>query len=173
MRLIGKWLVPRARRDRRPASPVCTLPQDRSRASGGGGRPGPPRGGGRGVGAPAASRRPPLHDPSTAARRARRHVDCPHPAAPTTSASTASPISSSPHLGHRGDGAPTTDREHDDDGTTISDVTVTADLRDLTSDNSFRTSDQSEGLSRTSSTRPRFVLTSAIALSAVRPPARR
>jgi polyisoprenoid-binding protein YceI len=54
------------------------------------------------------------------------------------------------------------------DGTTISDVTVTADLRDLTSDNSFRDGRiKSEGLESDQFPEAKFVLTSPITLSAV------
>ena len=79
-------------------------------------------------------RRPTPPAASTARRRWR-------PATPTTSSATGSPRSSSPTSSEI-DG----DRPHQQrhrarmtiDGTTVSDVTVTADLRDLTSDNSFR-----------------------------------
>ena len=54
------------------------------------------------------------------------------------------------------------------DGTTISDVTVTADLRDLTSDNSFRDGRiRSEGLESDQFPEAKFVLTAPITLSAV------
>jgi polyisoprenoid-binding protein YceI len=53
-------------------------------------------------------------------------------------------------------------------GTTISDVTVTADLRDLKSDNSFRDGRiKSEGLESDEFPEAKFVLTKPIALSAV------
>jgi len=52
-------------------------------------------------------------------------------------------------------------------GTTVSDVTVTADLRDLTSDNSFRDGRiRSEGLESDQFPQAKFVLTSPITLSA-------
>ena len=51
------------------------------------------------------------------------------------------------------------------DGTTVSDVTVTADLRDLTSDNSFRDGRiRSEGLESDEFPEAKFVLTEPIAL---------
>jgi polyisoprenoid-binding protein YceI len=54
------------------------------------------------------------------------------------------------------------------DGTTISDVTVTADLRDLTSDNDFRDGRiKSEGLESNQFPEAKFVLTSPITLGAV------
>jgi polyisoprenoid-binding protein YceI len=54
------------------------------------------------------------------------------------------------------------------DGTTVSDVTVTADLRDLTSDNSFRDGRiKSEGLESDKFPEAKFVLTTPITLSAV------
>ena len=54
------------------------------------------------------------------------------------------------------------------DGTTISDVTVTADLRDLTSDNSFRDGRiRSEGLESDQFPEAKFVLTAPITLAAV------
>ena len=54
------------------------------------------------------------------------------------------------------------------DGTTVSDVTVTADLRDLTSDNSFRDGRiKGEGLESDQFPEAKFVLTTPIALSAV------
>jgi polyisoprenoid-binding protein YceI len=54
------------------------------------------------------------------------------------------------------------------DGTTVSDVTVTADLRDLTSDNSFRDGRiRSEGLESDQFPEAKFVLTSPITLGAV------
>jgi polyisoprenoid-binding protein YceI len=54
------------------------------------------------------------------------------------------------------------------DGTTVSDVTVTADLRDLQSDNSFRDGRiRSEGLESDQFPQAKFVLTSPIQLSAV------
>ena len=54
------------------------------------------------------------------------------------------------------------------DGTTVSDVTVTADLRDLTSDNSFRDGRiRSEGLESDEFPEAKFVLSEPITLSAV------
>ena len=54
------------------------------------------------------------------------------------------------------------------DGTTVSDITVTADLRDLTSDNSFRDGRiRSEGLESNKFPEAKFVLTEPITLSAV------
>jgi polyisoprenoid-binding protein YceI len=54
------------------------------------------------------------------------------------------------------------------DGTTVSDVTVTADLRDLKSDNSFRDGRiQSQGLESNEFPEAKFVLTEPIELSAV------
>jgi polyisoprenoid-binding protein YceI len=54
------------------------------------------------------------------------------------------------------------------DGTTVSDVTVTADLRDLTSDNSFRDGRiKSEGLESDQFPEAKFVLTTPITLSTV------
>jgi polyisoprenoid-binding protein YceI len=54
------------------------------------------------------------------------------------------------------------------DGTTVSDVTVTADLRDLTSDNSFRDGRiKSEGLESDDFPEAKFVLTKPITLTAV------
>jgi len=54
------------------------------------------------------------------------------------------------------------------DGTTISDVTVSADLRDLTSDNNFRDGRiHSEGLESDRFPEAKFVLTSPITLAAV------
>ena len=54
------------------------------------------------------------------------------------------------------------------DGTTVTDVTVTADLRDLTSDNSFRDGRiKSEGLESDEFPEAKFVLTEPITLSAV------
>ena len=54
------------------------------------------------------------------------------------------------------------------DGTTVKDVTVTADLRDLTSDNSFRDGRiKSEGLESDDFPEAKFVLTEPITLSAV------
>jgi len=54
------------------------------------------------------------------------------------------------------------------DGTTISDVTVSADLRDLTSDNSFRDGRiRSEGLESDQFPEAKFVLTKPVELSAV------
>ena len=54
------------------------------------------------------------------------------------------------------------------DGTTVKDVTVTADLRDLTSDNSFRDGRiRARASSRTTSREAKFVLTEPITLSAV------
>lgn len=54
------------------------------------------------------------------------------------------------------------------DGTTVKDVTVTADLRDLTSDNSFRDGRiKSEGLESDEFPEAKFVLTQPITLSAV------
>jgi polyisoprenoid-binding protein YceI len=54
------------------------------------------------------------------------------------------------------------------DGTTISDVTANADLRDLTSDNSFRDGRiRSEGLESDQFPEAKFVLTSPITLAAV------
>jgi polyisoprenoid-binding protein YceI len=54
------------------------------------------------------------------------------------------------------------------DGTTISDVTVTADLRNLTSDNSFRDGRiRSEGLESDQFPEAKFVLTKPIVLGAV------
>jgi polyisoprenoid-binding protein YceI len=54
------------------------------------------------------------------------------------------------------------------DGTTISDVTVTADLRDLTSDNSFRDGRiKSEGLESDKFPEAKFVLTSPVSLGSV------
>ncbi len=54
------------------------------------------------------------------------------------------------------------------DGTTVSDVTVTADLRDLTSDNSFRDGRiKSEGLESDRFPEAKFVLTSPITLGEV------
>jgi polyisoprenoid-binding protein YceI len=56
------------------------------------------------------------------------------------------------------------------DGTTVSEVTVTADLRDLTSDNSFRDGRiKSEGLESDQFPEAKFVLTEPIELSAVPP----
>ena len=53
------------------------------------------------------------------------------------------------------------------DGTTVTDVTVTADLRDLTSDNSFRDGRiRSEGLESDEFPEAKFVLTEPITLSA-------
>ena len=53
------------------------------------------------------------------------------------------------------------------DGTTVSDVTVTADLRDLTSDNSFRDGRiRSEGLESDQFPEAKFVLTEPITLRA-------
>jgi polyisoprenoid-binding protein YceI len=53
------------------------------------------------------------------------------------------------------------------DGTTVSDVTVTADLRDLTSDNSFRDGRiKSEGLESDEFPEAKFVLSQPITLSA-------
>lgn len=53
-------------------------------------------------------------------------------------------------------------------GTTVKDVTVTADLRDLTSDNSFRDGRiRSDGLESDEFPEAKFVLTKPIALSAV------
>ena len=53
------------------------------------------------------------------------------------------------------------------DGTTVSDVTVTADLRDLKSDNSFRDGRiRSEGLESSDFPEAKFVLTTPITLSA-------
>ena len=54
------------------------------------------------------------------------------------------------------------------DGTTVKDVTVTADLRDLTSDNSFRDGRiKSEGLESDEFPEAKFVLSEPISLSAV------
>jgi polyisoprenoid-binding protein YceI len=54
------------------------------------------------------------------------------------------------------------------DGTTVSDVTVTADLRDLQSDNSFRDGRiQSEGLESSKYPEAKFVLSEPITLDAV------
>ncbi len=54
------------------------------------------------------------------------------------------------------------------DGTTISDVTVTADLRDLTSDNNFRDSRiRSEGLESDQFPEAKFVLTTPITLDKI------
>ncbi len=54
------------------------------------------------------------------------------------------------------------------DGTTVSDVTVTADVRDLTSDNSFRDGRlESQGLESDRFPEAKFVLTSPIRLAAV------
>ncbi len=54
------------------------------------------------------------------------------------------------------------------DGTTVKDVTVTADLRDLTSDNSFRDGRiKSEGLESDDFPEAKFVLSEPITLSAV------
>jgi len=54
------------------------------------------------------------------------------------------------------------------DGTTISDVTVTADLRDLTSDNSFRDGRiKSQGLESDRFPQAEFVLTSPVELNSV------
>jgi polyisoprenoid-binding protein YceI len=54
------------------------------------------------------------------------------------------------------------------DGTTVSEVTVTADLRDLTSDNSFRDGRiRSEGLESDEFPEAKFVLSEPITLSAV------
>ena len=54
------------------------------------------------------------------------------------------------------------------DGTTISDVTVTADLRDLTSDNNFRDSRiRSEGLESDQFPEAKFVLTEPITLDKI------
>jgi polyisoprenoid-binding protein YceI len=54
------------------------------------------------------------------------------------------------------------------DGTTVTDVTVTADLRDLTSDNSFRDGRiRSEGLESDEFPEAKFVLSEPITLSAV------
>ena len=54
------------------------------------------------------------------------------------------------------------------DGTTISDVTVTADLRDLTSDNNFRDSRiRSEGLESDQFPEAKFVLTEPITLERI------
>ncbi len=54
------------------------------------------------------------------------------------------------------------------DGTTVNDITVTADLRDLSSDNSFRDGRiQDEGLESNKFPEAKFVLTQPITLSAV------
>jgi polyisoprenoid-binding protein YceI len=54
------------------------------------------------------------------------------------------------------------------DGTTVNDVTVTADLRDLTSDNNFRDGRiRSEGLESDKFPEAKFVLTTPVTLSAV------
>ena len=100
-------------------------------------------------------------------RRPRRHVDGGTRRRPTTSWATASPRSSSPTSSE----TEATGRTNNVtasmtiDGTTVSDVTVTADLRDLTSDNSFRDGRiRSDGLESDQFPEAKFVLTEPITL---------